>query len=185
MADNTPESVKNKATKRTSLVVMILAAVVVGFIAGLGGSMLLTHSLIQRPLQEQQEYINQQHEMQQNELAQLKQEIEQQCDDIMTLQNEITSLIMADSTGRLKDLANIQKEYNEQQELFIQQLTKIEKQLAQIEMENEQFSRAVEEAREELDREDKSLRDDIRLLQSSMNDLNSKIQQLERQTNNR
>lgn len=172
------QSPENK--RRFSLVIWICSAVV-GFIAGLAGSLLLTHALIHQPLQVQQDRINEQHILHQQQTAQFQQQIAQQAEAIGLLREEIQSLLMADSSGRIKELAAIQKENKEQETYLLQLYARLEQQISHMENSNHEFREAIDKAKSELDRADKSLRDDMRLLQSALHDLNTKIQQLERQ----
>ena len=181
MSHKKPADTITKPVKRISLVALIFSAIVFGFIAGLGGSLLLSHSLIQRPLQEQQANIAQQNLVHRQRLAELEQTIVAQDEQILLLRDKIEYLIEADSTGYLKELASIQKENRDREQLFLQQLAQVQQQTSRIENSIEEFSKSVDEAKKELDREDKALRDDIRSLRSALNDIKNKLQQIERQ----
>lgn len=179
------KSSSKKSHKGLALVALIFAAIVFGLLAGLGGSMLLTHSLIQRPLHEQQAIINHQHVLHQQEVVMLQHELAQQNESINLLKDELEYFIMADSTGYLKELAGIQRENKTREEVFIQELDILAKRVERLDYSNQEFNKAVDNAKKELDRSDKSLGDDLLMLQSSLNDLKSKVQQLERQINSR
>jgi cell division protein FtsB len=174
-----------KSHRGLALVALIFAAIVFGLLAGLGGSLLLTHSLIQRPLQEQQDVIHLQHIQHQQEVALLQQHLAEQNESIKQLKDELEYFIIADSTGYLKELASIQRENKSREEVFLQELDQLVNQVRWLENSTQEFNKTVENAKRELDRSDKSLRDDLQMLQSSLNDLKSKVQQVERQMNSR
>jgi len=176
-----PKEDDKKSVKRLSLVALVFAATVFGLIIGLGGSMLLTHSLIQQPLLEQQARINQQHVLHQQEMALLHQGIAQQNETIAQLKNEIHYVIMADSNGYLKELAGIQKESQNRELELLQEINQLKAQTERLNYINQEISHSFEKSKNDLDRSDQILREDLRLMQSSLNDLKNQLDQLERQ----
>lgn len=178
---SSPAETSKKNHKGIALVALIFAAVVFGLLAGLGGSMLLTHSLIQRPLQAQQNLMTQQHIQYQQQVIALQQQLAAQQELISTLKGELNTFIQADSTGYLKELASIQRENELNSEAMLLQLEQLKKQMEQVDASTEELNKAYDDMKSESDRTTKSIRDDLRMLQSSFNDLETKVQQLERQ----
>ncbi|MBN1561400.1 hypothetical protein JW998_14190 [candidate division KSB1 bacterium] len=160
---------------------LISAAVAIGLVVGLGGALLLSHSLIRRPLQKQQEKIGKELLAHRQEVAQLDQRLAEGQEQLKAVQEKIHYLIVADSSGYLKELTSIQKENRDRERLYVQQLQRLEQQMNLIENANELLSKNFAQARGELERDDRAMREDLRALQSSVADLKNKIQQLERQ----
>ncbi len=180
---SSPKSSNKKSHKGLALVALIIAATVFGLIIGLGGSLLLTHSIIQRPIQEQQAIINLQHVQHLQEVSLLQQELALQQEAIAALKGELNYFILADSTGYLKELASIQRENQSREEIFVQQLEQLSNQAARLDFSNQELIKEVDNLKKEMDRTELSAGDDIRMLQNALNDLRSKLQQLERQIN--
>lgn len=171
-----------RSVKRIPRVAWLVVAIILALAAAIGASLLLSHSLI-RPVQRGQEQIRAATLEQQGQLAKLAQDIAAQEEQLRTVQDKMQHL--SDSPANVRELTSLQKEKADREKLYGQQLTQLKLQLNQIENAHEIFGKNVDKARSELERENKALRDDLQALQSSLNDMKNKIQQLERQVSAR
>jgi len=173
--------VSTKNPKRSALTWLILSAIVIGFLAGLGGSLILNHSLIRRPLVEQQQQIIEHNRNQEAQLVQLDRELANHHKELFTFQEELQRLF-DDSTRIISRLNSVQNEYDEKEKEWLMRLSAIEQKLVRIETFDEEFRQTVLETKRHLDRSDKEISDDLRLLRNSLNDLENRLNQMQRQT---
>lgn len=172
-----------KSATRIPRAVWFFVVLIMAVAAAIGASLYLSRSLI-RPLQKQQEQIRAATVEQQQLLTQLAQDLAAQQEQLRMLQEKIEFIVTA-SPRHVRELASIQKERAERERLYTQQLAELKLQLKQLENSHDLFGKNVDKAKSELERENKALRDDLQVLQSSLNDMKNKLEQLERQVGSR
>ena len=172
-----------KAPRRISLAVLLTSAIVFGFVAGMGGALLLSHSLIQRPLQEQQEEtyrLNLQH---QRLISETIKEMRQHQAELDSLKNELEYILHVDSTNYLAKLSAIQQENTAQEKELIKRFTMLEEDLEQLEEAHKTICETVNDYRRRLEHSDASIQDQLRMMQNNYSELENKFNQLQRRVN--
>ena len=174
---------EKKEPRRISLAVLLTSAIVFGFVAGMGGALLLSHSLIQKPLQEQQEEsyrLNLQH---QRLISETIKEMRDHQADLDSLKDELEYLIKVDSSNYLSKLSAIQKENTEQEKELITRFTTLEQDLEQLDESHKTICETVNDYRRKLEQSDVSIKDQLRMLQNNYSELENRFNQLQRRVN--
>ncbi len=173
----------HKNGKRISLAILIISAIVFGFIAGLGGSLILSLSLIQQPLQRQHEENMRLNIDLQNRLATTIKQVARHDADILKLQEKINYILVEDSSSYISSLYKMQKDYEAKETEMIRRLAQLESRLDELNGAYKEFSRSVDAAKNDLDAMDNSLTGQLREVKSSFNDLENKFRRLEQRDN--
>lgn len=172
-----------KKSRRIPLTMLIIAAIVFGFVAGSGGSLILSLSLIQQPLQRQHEENVRMNIELQKKLASTVKNVNQHEEDISKLKHKIDLILVQDSTSYVSSLYKLQKDYKAEKQDMVLRLTQLENQLVELQSAYKEFSRSVESAKNDLDAMDNTLTGEIRDIKASFNDLENKYRRLEQRQN--
>ena len=172
-----------KKAKRISLAILITSAIVFGFVAGLGGSLILSLSLIQKPLQRQHEENMQLNIELQKKLAAAITQVGKHDQDISKLQQKIDSILVEDSSSYASRLDKPQNDYEAKEQQLVRRMAQLESQIAELRDAYKEFSRSVDAAKNDLDAIDNSLTSEIREVRNSFHDLENKFRRLEQREN--
>ncbi len=174
---------KKSQPKRISLAVLLTSAIVFGFVAGMGGALLLSHALIQKPLQEQQEEsyrLNLQH---QQLISETIKEMREHQAELDSLKDELEYLIKVDSSNYLAKLSVIQQENIDQEKKLIKRLTMLEQDVTRLDESHNALNESITEYRRKLEQSDATLEEQLRMLQTNYSELENKFNQLQRRVN--
>jgi hypothetical protein len=169
--------------KRVSLVTIIVAAIFFGFISGLGGAFLLSHSLLQQPLQAHHEENMRFNLQVRQKIGFLEEELDTHKEEIVTIANKIEFIVTEDSSSYISSIYKLQKDYADKEREVMNRLAALERQMNEFGNTQEAFATNVEEAKDDLDKVDKSISDDLREIKNTFNDLENKLKQLKQDAN--
>ncbi len=174
---------EKKTGKRVSLAALILSAIVFGFVSGLGGSLILSRSLIHKPLQQQQQENALFNLQLQKQLQALGDSLALHHSQIVELEHKIEFIIEEDNSSYVSSLYKLQKDYFEKEKEMTSRMAQLEKHILDLQDTQQSFAGSVDKAKDDLDAVDGSLNRSIQELNSSLQDLENRIKRLERNSN--
>jgi hypothetical protein len=163
-------------------ILLLLTASIFGFIAGLGGTMLLSQSLLRQFLQKQQEENAQMSQLFEQRTTKVQDELTVHRQELQALRKEIDASFLQSSRSSRNELLKIQKRIKEVEQEMLVQTAKQEKRLVQMEETGKQAGMAVNSIQEKMEALDKEQKEQIRQLKSRIADLENKIAQALRTT---
>lgn len=169
-------------TRPVSPVLALLIAVVFGFIAGLGGTLLLSQPLLRQSLQKQQEENAQMNRLLEKRMAEVHGELAVHQQELQTLRQEMDASLSKGSRSSRNELLKIQQRLKEVKQESLVWLTQLEKRLVQLEEAGKQTCQSLNLIHENTDALDKEQKEKIRQLENRIADLENKVAQSLRTT---
>lgn len=169
-----------KSQKNISSRLLIISAILIGFLSGLGGALVLMRSLIESSKLEQDKQLEMVNQILLSKIEQLDNKVSEQKVEFIDIFEKIECLMEDDSLGFFQKLAEAQEQYNQREQELIQRLTWTEKELIRLNESIVDLDKSINQEKIKLEQTDKDHQEQIRLLKNSINELENKISELQR-----